>query len=150
MGFYIVSISWGSSLGPLIGGYIIDGLGWRWQRWITAILVGINLGMVVFFVPETRFYRGINSTIGPLPVTKAAITSGVESQGPRDDVIRRSDKANGARKTVIQELNPWSGIDRNVSYLNLYLRPFPLVFYPACAFAALSCTYFVYQYTFLF
>lgn len=90
--------------------------------------------MVVFFVPETRFYRGsgINPTNRPrqLNIFRSCF---------KDDVVEQSEEGNNARKTLLQELNPWSGIDRNVSYHNIFLRPFPLVFYPACAFAALAC-----------
>lgn len=97
--------------------------------------------MVVFFVPETRFFRGsgINPTNEPRQVSEATNAADIELQGSKDDAAQESEEANNIRKTVIQELNPWSGIDRNVSYLNVILRPFPLVVYPACAFAALAC-----------
>ena len=95
--------------------------------------------MVVLFVPETRFNREANGLVTPRQDDKQTGEANFELQEVKDDPIQASGKASDTRKTVLQELNPWSGIDGHTSYLNLYLRPFPLVLYPACAFAALSC-----------
>lgn len=43
----------GPLLGPVIGGYIVQYLDWRWVDWITLILSGVVLGLVVLFQPET-------------------------------------------------------------------------------------------------
>ncbi|KAF7197768.1 putative efflux pump kojT [Pseudocercospora fuligena] len=45
----------GPLLGPIIGGYIAqsDQLFWRWVEWITLIISGLVLGLVVLFQPET-------------------------------------------------------------------------------------------------
>ena len=113
------------------------GLGWRWQKWITAMLVGVNLVMVVFFTPETRFHREVNRLTPCLPEHEFPDR---KSEGLKHTIAQTHKVIpSPLRKSKIRELNPWSGIDRNVSYLNLYLRPFPLVLYPACLFAALSC-----------
>ena len=117
------------------------GLGWRWQKWITAILVGLNLGMVLFLVPETRFHRHTVPAKGPVPAGGAAVSVDAGSQELRKDADEKSDRPNDARKTRIQELKLWSGIDHSVSYLQVFLRPFPLIFYPAVAFATLVCEY---------
>lgn len=95
--------------------------------------------MVVLFVPETRFNREASGSVTPRQDSKRAGEADFELQDAKDDPKQASGKANDTRKTILQELNPWSGIDGDVPYLNLYLRPFPLVLYPACAFAALSC-----------
>lgn len=95
--------------------------------------------MVIFFVPETRFYREACRTVALGPTNEPADVANIESPGLKDEPIRDSEKASNIRKTALKELIPWSNIDRNASYLNLFLRPFPLVFYPACAFAALTC-----------
>ena len=95
--------------------------------------------MVVLFVPETRFKREANRSVTPRQDNKRAGEANFKIQDVKGDPIQASGKASDTRKTVLQELSPWSGIDRHTSYLNLFLRPFPLVLYPACAFAALSC-----------
>lgn len=43
----------GPLLGPIIGGYIVQYLDWRWVDWITLIISGLVLGLVVLFQPET-------------------------------------------------------------------------------------------------
>ncbi|KAH8892705.1 MFS transporter-like protein [Thozetella sp. PMI_491] len=49
----IVSVN----LTPVISGYIISGLSWRWSFWVEAILFGLLLGAVLFCFPETTFQR---------------------------------------------------------------------------------------------
>ncbi|KAI9725652.1 MAG: hypothetical protein M1828_002937 [Chrysothrix sp. TS-e1954] len=48
----------GPIFGPIIGGWVALGategkLSWRWTEWLTLILSGLVLGLVVFFQPET-------------------------------------------------------------------------------------------------
>ena len=95
--------------------------------------------MVIFLVPETRFHREARRTVTLGPSNEPADVSNIESQGLKDEHIQDSEKASNARRTALKELIPWSNIDRSASYLNLFLRPFPLVCYPACVFGALSC-----------
>ncbi|KAL3488553.1 carbon-nitrogen hydrolase [Aspergillus germanicus] len=60
----IVSVN----LTPVVSGYVITALSWRWAFWLEAILFGILLAAVIFFFPETTFTRTANAT-GTLPVT---------------------------------------------------------------------------------
>ncbi|KAI9806486.1 MAG: hypothetical protein M1833_003673 [Piccolia ochrophora] len=45
----------GPVLGPVIGGFIGQSsiVGWRWTEWITLIMSGLTLGLVILFQPET-------------------------------------------------------------------------------------------------
>ncbi|EGR50883.1 uncharacterized protein TRIREDRAFT_75937 [Trichoderma reesei QM6a] len=43
----------GPAIGPLVGGYLADGAGWRWLYWIQLILAGIVWVLITFTVPET-------------------------------------------------------------------------------------------------
>ncbi|KAL7809928.1 major facilitator superfamily domain-containing protein [Trichoderma gracile] len=43
----------GPAIGPLVGGYLADGAGWRWLYWIQLILSGIVWVLITFTVPET-------------------------------------------------------------------------------------------------
>lgn len=43
----------GPLLGPIIGGYIAEYLDWRWVEWVTLIVSGAVLILVIVFQPET-------------------------------------------------------------------------------------------------
>ncbi|KAJ3578214.1 hypothetical protein NPX13_g2354 [Xylaria arbuscula] len=43
----------GPAIGPLVGGYLSDALGWRWLYWLTLILSGVIWLLITFTVPET-------------------------------------------------------------------------------------------------
>jgi len=43
----------GPVAGPLVGGYLSMGHGWRWLYWIQLILAGIAWILITFTVPET-------------------------------------------------------------------------------------------------
>lgn len=43
----------GPAIGPLVGGFIFDNLGWRWLYWIQLILSGFCYCLIAFTVPET-------------------------------------------------------------------------------------------------
>ncbi|KAF2808831.1 MFS transporter-like protein [Mytilinidion resinicola] len=49
----IVSVN----LTPVISGYVITRLSWRWSFWLLAILFGVLQGAVVLLFPETTFDR---------------------------------------------------------------------------------------------
>lgn len=154
MGIYMLAISWGSSIGPLIGGFLIQKLGWQWQKWLSCILLGVNLLMIFFFLPETRFRRAlgrkeyVSSDSRYIPSAEKFTSEGMsvdKEAGANGREISPSTSSErvgglmGSKKTKAAELNPWSGIDRNTNWLNHFLRPFPLVVYPACLFAVLAC-----------
>jgi multidrug resistance protein len=43
----------GPAIGPLVGGFLYDGAGWRWLYWIQLILSGFAWALITFTVPET-------------------------------------------------------------------------------------------------
>ncbi|OQO09920.1 hypothetical protein B0A48_04275 [Cryoendolithus antarcticus] len=43
----------GPAIGPLVGGFLSDALGWRWLYWIQLILSGAIYVLMTFTVPET-------------------------------------------------------------------------------------------------
>ncbi|OTA99252.1 hypothetical protein M426DRAFT_325333 [Hypoxylon sp. CI-4A] len=148
MSWYIIAIAFGSSLGPLCGGYLIEYQGWPWGKWLSAILLGINLLLIFFFAPETRFQRRPTQLEGADP---NAIFDG-SSENIKSDKVQQMESGGESSvsssqtqtivsdppKTYLQSLNPWSGVASNASYLSLMLRPIPLLAYPACAFASLA------------
>ena len=41
LGIYVLSTSIGTYLGPLIGGFVADRLGWRWIGWFSVIISSV-------------------------------------------------------------------------------------------------------------
>ncbi|KAF2760246.1 MFS general substrate transporter [Pseudovirgaria hyperparasitica] len=50
---YTASPFIGPELGPIIGGFINQYTNWRWTFYTLLIWAGVQLGLIVFFVPET-------------------------------------------------------------------------------------------------
>ncbi|KAJ5808757.1 Major facilitator superfamily domain general substrate transporter [Penicillium riverlandense] len=62
-GVFIFMQSLGTLGGPIAGGYILSTMKpWRWMWWITAILVGCNLLLVLFFFEESKYVPRSRST----------------------------------------------------------------------------------------
>ncbi|EON68174.1 hypothetical protein W97_07323 [Coniosporium apollinis CBS 100218] len=53
MMFYTASPFIGPEVGPLIGGFINQYTKWRWTFYVLLIWAGVQLGLIVFLVPET-------------------------------------------------------------------------------------------------
>ncbi|CAE6466974.1 unnamed protein product [Rhizoctonia solani] len=53
MAVFSSSIFMGPCIGPLIGGFIGETVGWRWIYWVLFIFVGAVFAATVFFMPET-------------------------------------------------------------------------------------------------
>ncbi|KEF52471.1 uncharacterized protein A1O9_11313 [Exophiala aquamarina CBS 119918] len=141
MGIYLPFLNLGNSLGPLVTGFMTQGVGWRWVSWLCVIISGITFLGIVFFFPETRWHRSIDAA-----VTKEAVaveeTPEVKSMDEKaiENIESRtctSDRLTGVKKTYLHELSIWSGISE-VSYFNHLIRPFPLLAYPAIALGSLS------------
>jgi len=156
MGYYIISIAWGSAVGPLCGGFLIENLGWQWQKWVSVILLCVNMLLFVFFFPETRFYRDTalqrettvvkTETQSSEAETKAvpgaadikSNESGSDHHPESNEFGQENGRPIGARKSYLSELSLWSGINTQTSYISLILRPIPLLLYPACSYALIA------------
>jgi multidrug resistance protein len=56
LGLWVLAIDQGLLFGPLIGGFV-NGAGYQWIQWLSAILFGVVLLAEVFFLPETLYPR---------------------------------------------------------------------------------------------
>jgi MFS family permease len=150
MGVYMVCQSTGSTIGGLISGFLVA-KGWRWHFWVylavsklieqlTGIICGLNALSILLFFPETRFSR--TSVMGNESVEEIPRVS-TEKETPSDTVQEPTDSAQhsnlrGTKKTFLQELKPWSTIDTKSNYLGVFLRPWPMIVYPATLYAFLT------------
>ncbi|KAK3215939.1 hypothetical protein GRF29_8g1577618 [Pseudopithomyces chartarum] len=57
LGIYTFATAIGTYLGPLIGAYVAEGLGWRWIGYVGAIICGGSLIVFYLGLEETEFQR---------------------------------------------------------------------------------------------
>ncbi|GAB1310609.1 MFS general substrate transporter [Madurella fahalii] len=145
MGVYMNFISGGNTLGPLICGFVITGLSWRWHKWISVILTGINFVTVLLFVPETRYYRDENQNVVGTGTEVAVFSSGEDGDGSADSpkTANVTDKAldqplTVPKKTWIQELSLWSGAAPDTNIFKMFVRPLPMFVYPCVIYSFLG------------
>lgn len=156
MSVYLIFLSLGASVGPLLGGIIIGAHGWIWTKRVLAILTGINLVTIFLFALETRFFR---HTAIPTPDTmsdKMELSthsgSGYDNESKAgtavmmNEIVRTETTATqvtGTRRTYLQSLSPYSseGKEDGPALLNIFIRPFALIIYPANFFSIVCCTY---------
>jgi hypothetical protein len=96
-----------------------------------AICIGVDILAIFFFFPESQYFRN----------------SRIESAGTINEKKEEASQTDLSstpipKKTYLEELSPWSGIcpgiPKNTSIINLFLRPWPLVFYPAGIYSFLT------------
>ena len=151
MGIYMNAIAGGNTLGPLICGFIVTNLSWRWHKWIAVILTALNFLTILLFVPETRYTREEIKGVG------VAICPSSDKIVMADEKYLRPKSSNRilhqhAKNTWTQELSLWSGVSDTslpkmfLRYLDVELvedvvltsnRPFPMIVYPAVIYAFL-------------
>jgi hypothetical protein len=103
----------------------------------TAVLV-----FVFFFLPETQYYR---------PSKAQSPDASSQSLAPEDEAIPPKESTSSfveenqpvalpAKKTYLQDLNPWSGLfpgGQKGSFFSIVFRSWPLVTYPAVFYCTL-------------
>ncbi|KAJ8609944.1 hypothetical protein MRB53_038882 [Persea americana] len=138
MSFYMNSISGGNTLGPLVCGFVITGLSWRWHKWIAVILVAVNWLLVVFFFPETTYDRTTRSSSEPASPAASASPETSETYDTKEALAEIRERSTIQKKTFLQEIKPWSNIKKTDSLPVLFLRPWPMIVYPAVIYAFLG------------
>jgi hypothetical protein len=104
------------------------GLGWRWHKWIAFIITFVNFLAVLFFVPETRYER--KQWAGSPTASNVALEKTATSQTEQVETI--------PKKTYLQELSLWSGTPSGENLPKMFVRPLPMIAYPAVLFAFLG------------
>ncbi|KAH8702210.1 major facilitator superfamily domain-containing protein [Talaromyces proteolyticus] len=134
IGIYIIFLSCGNSVGPLLAGFVDEKIGWRWFYWVMVIFTASNFLSVLFLVPETRYERHFgqendeNNSKNPVNTVQHDIKS---------IPTHCSEVPSPSKMTYFQSLRLFSGVPRT-NLINLFVRPFPLIAYPAVMWAFLS------------
>lgn len=105
-----------------------------------AIATGINAVFIFFFFPETQYFRTRSTDDEQRDsVTSASEkeTSTVEDEKTTSTPLSETPSPQ-RKRSYLQELKPWSKINPNTNYLNLLLRPWPLIVYPALIYSFLA------------
>ncbi|KAL3426059.1 Protein HOL1-like protein 2 [Phlyctema vagabunda] len=127
----------GISGGSLISGYIIEDIGWKWTFWICAIMFGVFVILVVFFVPETTYTRA------PIRVRYADMSLHPGSEKPALDVehqeVSRTPQPTELEQkhSYIRSLRVFNGRHTQTPFWKILVRPAVVFWYPAVLWAFL-------------
>ncbi|ORY18116.1 major facilitator superfamily domain-containing protein [Clohesyomyces aquaticus] len=126
-----------------ISGYIIEDLGYKWTFGMCAILFGVWIFAVFFFVPETAYRRKRIVPRAKTPAQTSNSTSPNQPSTPEKTTFETTETSKEeissaepipAKKTYIQTLAIFSGI-YTTQPLKVFIRPFIMFTYPAVIWA---------------
>jgi MFS family permease len=109
LGIYVLSTSIGTYLGPLIGGFVADRLGWRWIGWFSVIISSVTIIFVYFTLEETLFDRspydvgcidGVQETATSPSDSKEKSTKKSDSQSPSNPFFPEAKKPKTYRQRI--------------------------------------------------
>lgn len=152
MGIYMNSISGGNTIGPLICGFVVESIGWRWHKWMAVIFTGINFVAVLLFVPETQYNRDISRSLGSETSTgidDVGLASISEEDVEAEKTLAGKEAEDASqteaypalqipKKTWLQEMSLWNELPKDTDLWEMFIRPFPLIVYPAVMFSFLT------------
>jgi len=146
-----MALSCGSSLGAVVGGYIIQYMSWRWTFGFCAISMGVLTPALILFVPESVYEREVEfetdlvaaaaseqgSETGDKLKEKAEpdVTEGATSTSPSTSVHGQPIPE---PKTFGQLITPCDGIKSRDNFFKLLLRPVKMGIYPSVIWAYLT------------
>ncbi|OAG40130.1 hypothetical protein AYO21_05608 [Fonsecaea monophora] len=150
-GVQTIWLSWGSSLAPVICGYLIQAKGWRWFHWLTSIMAGVDLILIFLFVPETQYHRDLHKALDSVGIegneemeldAQKASPSGLMTMTKSEDetTTEMVETQNPApeKRTFLQELKPWSPVQKDVNVVASFLRPWATWCYPSVLWGVFS------------
>ena len=121
--------------GSLISGYIIQNLGYQWTFWICAILFGLAMFGIIFFVPETSYRR---DSPGNVP---SHVQEKLQVEHQEKDVEHAlRDNGNTVqykKQSYLQSLRVYTGRYTRAPFWKIFVRPLIVFFYPAVLWAFL-------------
>jgi hypothetical protein len=101
----------------------------------------VNALAIFFFFPETQYSRKYN--VATVSADSPTTTEGSQDGKENSTTENNSDTEiavtpSPAKLTFLQQLRPFSRVNPHSSYIHLFLRPWPLVLYPATIFSFLT------------
>ena len=105
---------------------------------VTSILAGVGFLGIVFLFPETLYVRkpGVGQGQSETSSLEGKEVSAQEVTDAMSPAVSQTMAI--PKKTYLQDLQPFSKINPNANLLNLFLRPFPLIVYPAIIYSFIT------------
>jgi MFS family permease len=132
--YYTVCLCLGST-GPLYAGYMLaGGYSWRLFFYVEAAFAGLLLAMAFVWVEETRYKRRVSLAAVEEQGgggNRSGSGSGLDEKEGRAAHVEPVEGAYPPRKTFLQTLKLWSGVDTEAEFWMTMLRPFSYFFVPA-------------------
>ena len=123
LGFYTVCLCWGST-GPLYAGYMLaGGYSWRLYFYVLIAFAGALFILAFLFVEESAYKRVV-----------VASSHGSSNENIEKDVSAAHIEAIPMvprRRTFLQTLKPWSGIDHEAEFFMTIARSFTYFLIPS-------------------
>ncbi|GES59591.1 hypothetical protein ATEIFO6365_0003087100 [Aspergillus terreus] len=140
-GVFLFMQTLGATGGPIVAGYVVVALGWRWMWWIIAILLGVNLVLVTLFFEESKYIPVLvghsGSSQGPEIIEHKAEADKDADQPAHAVTTCSSTAARRSRKTIRQRLALVTKTDMPIAH-HFYQPLIVLCSFPAVAFAAVT------------
>ncbi|KAK3348616.1 major facilitator superfamily domain-containing protein [Lasiosphaeria hispida] len=127
LGWYTVALCLGAT-GPMFSGFMLAaGYSWNLFFYVEFAFAMALLILAFFFVEETRYVRNIVS----VPSSNGTETNLAVSK--EDNVSEREDASANipARKTLLEQLKPWSPIDHDSEFFMTIARSFTYLLVPS-------------------
>lgn len=107
---------------------------------------------VIILVPETRFDRnyGENITLPTNAIDATNLTPHTDLSAKFEEPLMEVKDLEQfptrntipvTKKSYLKQLSPWSGTKKNVNIFSIFVRPFPMLAYPAVILSILSCEF---------
>ncbi|RAH81596.1 MFS transporter [Aspergillus japonicus CBS 114.51] len=117
----IVSVN----LTPVISGYVITALSWRWAFWLQAILFGVLLVAIILCFPETTFPRAITATTITTTITTTSDPEKNPDTKSETTSLDAEEKLNPSRVTT-----PLPVAEKRGNLIFTLIEPLALLFDP--------------------
>ncbi|KAG2417260.1 hypothetical protein HFD88_008479 [Aspergillus terreus] len=153
LAFYIFLQQLGSILGLILGGYISDGIGWRWSAPIVAIACGVLILLFIFTFDDTMFprYRFLTNESLPPSTSPVDKTADTDEKKRQPESTRSVSPSNGIGEVDILPRTYRQKIalvhyfpDDQTTWFQYFRRPFFLFAFPNIVLAgiqfAFGCT----------
>ncbi|KAG9948225.1 putative MFS transporter, partial [Aureobasidium melanogenum] len=128
LGYYTVCLCWGST-GPLYAGYMLAaGYSWRLYFYVEFAFACALLILAFIFVEESSYKRVVAPTTTP---------EGIEKEKGHIEHVEVLTVA-PPRKSWLQTLKPWSGIDHEAEFFMTMLRSFSYFLVPSVMWVVTS------------